>query len=109
MSDTRDLLQNLADLATGYQPRAEILPLDTPPRNELIKSSIATAARIWPWFDECFIRPELVETAGVAMFMVVEDGRLRVFDASGAVAAAVVGVENREPMVRTSPAFTRTD
>ena len=44
--DVDDLLQSLAKLATGYQPRAEILPLDTPPRNELIKSSIATAALI---------------------------------------------------------------
>jgi hypothetical protein len=98
--DTEDLLQSLANLATGYQPRAEILPLDTPPRNELIKSSIATAARIWPWFDECFIRPELVETAGVAMFRVAEDGRLQLFEASGAVAAAIVGVENRKPLAK---------
>jgi hypothetical protein len=98
--DTDDLLQNLANLASCYQPRAEILPLDTPPRNKLIKSSIATAARIWPWFDECFIRPELVETAGVAMFRVVEDGRLQVFEASGAVAAAIVGVENRKPLAK---------
>jgi hypothetical protein len=98
--DTEDLLQSLANLATCYQPRAEILPLDTLPRNKLIKSSIATAARIWPWFDECFIRPELVETAGVAMFRVVEDGRLQVFEASGAVAATIVGVENRKPLAK---------
>ena len=34
------------------------------------------------------------------MFRVVEDGRLQVFEASGAVAAAIVGVENRKPLAK---------
>ena len=109
MPDVDDLLQSLAKLATGYQPRAEILPLDTPPRNELIKSSIATAALIWPWFDECFIREVVVDTVGTAMFMLADDGRLQVFEASGAVAAAIFGAEYRKPLAKDEARIYQDD
>ena len=46
---------------------------------------------------------------GTAMFMLADDGRLQVFEASGAVAAAIFGAEYRKPLAKDEARIYQDD
>ena len=51
----------------------------------------------------------VVDTVGTAMFMLADDGRLQVFEASGAVAAAIFGAEYRKPLAKDEARIYQDD
>jgi len=94
----KDLLDSLTKRATGYQDRAQVFHLEQPAMAGSIKSAIELVSLIWPWFDHCQMRPDVLSTGSVASFLLPDDGDLQVFGASGAIAAAMRGIATRRPL-----------
>jgi hypothetical protein len=92
----RGLLDGLVKRATGYRDRAPVFRVVQPVVMESVREARTLAASIWSEVMECELRP----TVGGAMarLRLPDDGRIDVFQASGAISALFRPPRARQPL-----------
>ena len=99
MASDRDLVRALVRSASNYREKAPVLEVAHRPAADVAQEAVGTVAKLWAWFRDCSIRPDVV-AEDITVFRIPEQGAVRVFHPSGAIAAEWRGARDRGPIAQ---------
>jgi hypothetical protein len=92
-----DLLAALVKQAKGYVGGVPVFRIEQPFAEESVKQAWALATRMWPQFGDCIFRPEHLGDL-FTLIRLPDDGHVRVFHPSGAIAGLMRPKGARKPL-----------
>jgi hypothetical protein len=92
-----DLLRALVKQAKGRRGRVPVFRIEQPSAEESVKQAWALATRVWPQFGDCRFRPEHLGDL-LTQILLPDDGHVRVFHPSGAIAGLMRPRAARKPL-----------
>ena len=100
MSADQDLVRALVAAASNYREKAPVFEVAQRPGAQVAQEAIGTVAQLWKWFRDCSIRPDVFDVEGMTLLRIPEQGHVKVFHPSGAVAAEWRGARDRGPIAQ---------